>query len=67
MDAERVAEAVRVGQRPHRVEIAGVHGGQHDLADAGGARPLDDGGAVGLELGRVEVAMGVDPHPRDDA
>ncbi len=46
----------------HPREVADVDRRNDDLGDAGGPRPGDDGVAIGVELGRVKVAMRVDPH-----
>ena len=62
MDAERVREAVAVREHAHPLEVAPVDGRDDDLANAGSARPRDHGVAISVELGRVEVAMRVDPH-----
>ncbi len=67
MDAERVGQVVAMGELANSGEVAGIDRRQHDRADAGGARPLDDALAIGLELGGVQMAMGVDPHGCDDA
>ena len=66
MDAQRIGRIMRVRQRAHRVEVVHCHRRQHQPRHAGGARALDHRGAVGVELRRVEMAMGIDPvqHPR---
>ena len=62
VDAERVDEAKRMCQLAHRVEVRHLHGRQHDLRHPRLRGARDHAGAVGFELRRVEVAMGVDPH-----
>ena len=52
---------LRLRQRAHRVEVRHLHRRQHQLRHAGGAGARHHRGAVGIELGRVEVAVGVDP------
>jgi hypothetical protein len=51
-----------VGQLGDAPEVSPVDGGDHDLADPGGARALDDSVAIRVEFRRVEMAMRVDPH-----
>ena len=60
--------AVPMRQRAHRVEVGRRRppAGRSAPTPAARAR-ADDGVAIGVELGGVEVAMGVDPHARDDA
>ena len=62
MDAERVGQIVPVGKLANTLEVAPVDGRDDDLGDAGGTCALDDGVAIGVELGGVEMAMRVDPH-----
>jgi hypothetical protein len=62
MDAERVGEPMPVRELAHALEVAGVDRRDHDLGDSRAPRPGDDGVAIGVELGGVEVAMRVDPH-----
>ena len=62
MDAERVREPMPVRELAHALEVAGVDRRDDDLGDSCGSRPGDDGVAIGVELGGVEVAMRVDPH-----
>ena len=62
MDAERIREAVRERELPHGVEIARLDGRDDDLADARRLGARDHRVAVGIKLGRVQVAVGVDPH-----
>ncbi len=62
MDAERVGEPMPMRQFPHPLEVGDGYRRDDDLGDSGDARPRDDGVAIGIELGRVEVAMRVDPH-----
>ena len=55
--------AMAMRQLAHRVEVAGVDRRQHASCATPAARARgDDGVAIGVELRRVEVAMGVDPH-----
>ena len=61
MNPERVGEAMAVRQRAHAVEVEHRHRGQHDLRHAGVARALNHRVTIGVELGRVEVTVGVDP------
>ncbi len=67
MDAEGVRQSVPMRKIAHACEIADIDGRDDDLRDARGARSFDDGVAVGVELGGVEMAMGVDPHRHHDA
>jgi hypothetical protein len=62
VDAERVDAVVRMRQRAHGLEVGALDGRQHEGAHAGRTRPLHHAGAVGVELGGVEMAMGIDPH-----
>jgi len=64
MDAERVRQPVPVREVSHRLEVCDVHRRDDDPGDAGGTRPRDDIVAIGIELGGVEVAVGVDPQRR---
>ena len=61
VDAERVRQAVPVREFAHGVEVERAHGLQHQHLHAGGLAAGHDGIAVGVELGGVEVAVGVDP------
>jgi hypothetical protein len=65
MDAEGVAVAVFMGERPDGVEVADVDGRQHDLADAGlpgPGRRRPRGPAENSPASRWQWV--VDPHPR---
>jgi hypothetical protein len=62
MDAERVGQLIAMRQLAHPREVADIDRRDNDLGDPGGPRAGDDGVAIGVELGCVEVAMGVDPH-----
>jgi hypothetical protein len=64
MDAERVGEPMPVRQLAHPLEVGDGYRRDDDLGDADGARPRDDIVAIGIELGGVEVAVGVDPQRR---
>ena len=46
----------------YRVEVAAVDRRDHDGGHAGGGRALDRRVPVGVELGRIQVAVGVDQH-----
>ena len=61
MPAQRVAVPELVRQQAHRLEIAGLDGRQHGMHDAGRCRTFAHRRPVSVELGRIEVAMGVDP------
>jgi hypothetical protein len=56
-------------QRTHGVEIVDVHSRDHDLRYTGVSSSLHDVVPVGVELRRIEVAVGVDPagHSSNDA
>ena len=62
VDAQRVGKTLPNRQQAHGVEIVGLDGRQHDLRHARGPGARDDGVTVDVELGRVEVAVAVDPH-----
>ncbi len=65
VDAERIGVAGPVCQFAHGSEIGRVHRRIDAQADAQRARllaRLQAQGMVGAELGRIEVAMGIDPH-----
>jgi hypothetical protein len=64
MDAQCIRQSVFVGQQANGVEVVGRHGRQDDHVDTDAPRSPDHGGTVAVELGRIEVAMGVDPHAR---
>ncbi len=64
MDAERIRQPVRVRQRAHGVEVRHPDGGNDDRRYPGVSRPAHRVVAVGVELGGVEVAVGVDPQRR---
>jgi hypothetical protein len=67
MDAEGVGEAVAMRQLADPVEVAGIDRRNDDRRHPRGARRGDDGVPIGVEIGRVEVAMRVDPHAGNDA
>ena len=62
MDAQRIAEAMRMRERPHLLEVPGDDRRDHDLRHARCQRARDDGVAVDVELRGVEVAVRVSPH-----
>mmetsp|Transcript_21723 Transcript_21723/g.40403 ORF Transcript_21723/g.40403 Transcript_21723/m.40403 type:complete len:201 (+) Transcript_21723:726-1328(+) len=62
MDAQRVREALAHRQQAHGVEVGRLDGRDDDLRDPRATCPLDHRVAVSVELGRVEMAVGVDPH-----
>ncbi len=62
VDAERVRETVAMRGRAHLAEMVDMAGGNHDHRHATGSGARHDLVTVGVELGRVEMAMGVDPH-----
>jgi hypothetical protein len=62
MDAQRVGEAMPLRQGAGSLEVHRSHRRDHHLPDAGGAGARHHRVAVGVELGRVEMAMGVCPH-----
>ena len=64
VDAQRVAQAVAVGQRTQRVEVRHRHRRQHQHRHTGRLGAGQHGAPVGVELGRVEMAVGVDPGHR---
>jgi hypothetical protein len=61
VDAQGIAVAPLVGQRADALEMVGADSGQHAVRHArlSGAGPHRE--AVCRELGRVEVAVGIDP------
>ena len=61
MGAQRVSVAQPVRGLPGLIKRAGAHGGNHAAAHAQRAGLLTHGGQVGGELGRVQVAVGVNP------
>ncbi len=61
MDAQRISEAMTVRECANGIEVAGVDGRQHHLRHADRARAPDHLVPVAVELGRIEVAVGVDP------
>ena len=61
VDAQRIGQAMGVGQRPNRTEVERGHRRQHLHPDAGGLRTRQHRLAIRVEFGRVEVAVGVDP------
>ena len=56
--------ALRIGaaDAADRAEVGPLNRGNDDEANAGIARPRDDGIAVGVEFCGVEMAVGVDQH-----
>ena len=58
-----------LGQRLHRVPVAAEHGRHDDGAQARLTGRGDDGVAVCVELGRIQVTVGIDQHrpPPSDA
>ena len=63
VDAQGIRRIMRMGELANGTEVRRLHRGQHQAVHASGLRALDDIGAIGAELGSVEVAMRVDPHP----
>ncbi len=62
VDAERIAPADSVRQQAHPVKPSHVDGRNHAEPNASDVGALNHRVAIGIELGSVEVAMGVDPH-----
>ena len=62
VDAQGISVAVAVRQRLHRAPMGPRHRRDHAQAHACTAGLLTHRVAVGIKLGRVQVAMGVDPH-----
>ena len=61
VQAQRVGVAKALRQRAHGIEGADFDGGNHAGRHARGPRPFAHRRQVGRELGRVQVAVGVDP------
>ena len=61
MGAQRVSVAQPVRGLPGLIKRAGAHSGNHAAAHTQRAGLLTHGGQVGGELGRVQVAVGVNP------
>jgi len=55
-----------VRELAHAIEVAGIDCRDDDLGDSCGSRPGDDGVAIDVELGGIEMAMRVDPYRRAD-
>jgi hypothetical protein len=51
-----------MGQAPHRIEVRHLDGRQHQVRDTRRHGALHHGCAIGIEFGRVQVAVRVDPH-----
>jgi len=62
MDAQRIGKAVPPGRVPCPCELVSLHGGDQHLGDARLACAVDDGTAVRVKFGRVEMAVGINPH-----
>ena len=63
MDAEGIDRPRRgPGQIAHHGEVGALDRRNHQARHPGGAGALGDQGAITRELGRVEMAMGVDQH-----
>ena len=65
VDAQRIGAVVLRGERAHGVEVLGADRRQHQPRHARGTGARDDGVTVGVELGRIEMAVRVDPHRAD--
>ena len=67
VNAQRIGQSVAVCQGPHPLEVRSLHGRQHQHGHLHGARAFNHRIAVGVKLGRIQVAVRVHPHARHDA
>jgi hypothetical protein len=58
----RPAAGVVPAYRSHGAEIRALHGWHHDIPDTDGRGRVCHGTPIGIELGRIEMAVGVDQH-----
>jgi hypothetical protein len=64
MGANRTEHArVALGQRQQRIELCGPGSRSSPSADAGCMGTFDQIIALRIEIGEIEMAMGVDQHP----
>ena len=62
MNAQRIGEIMLDRQQPHGVEVGCIDCRDDDLRDTRRTGTRDDGTTVGVELGRVEMAVRIYPH-----
>jgi hypothetical protein len=65
MDAERVADVAMLACKGgNAIETGDIHGRDHETAHPSDARRRDHRVTVGVELGGIQMDVGIDQHDR---